>query len=133
MTAAMKTLLVACAVAAASGLTADQDPCAGCNEQLAQAYQLCARDFGNPCAERNDQGLVSSGPGTKKDMSCCMKKEKHDRCLECKSMDCQYKTCNVNKMYYAERTVVQEAKASTKEAYKKHDAAAMKAAGWGDF
>merc|ERR1719215_1314933 len=131
----MQTLLVACAVAAAvatgSVLEVEQDPCAGCDEGLSQTYQKCARDFGNPCAERNEQGLVSSGPGTKKDMSCCMKKEKHDCCMECKSMDCQFKTCNVNKRYYSERSDVQEAKAWTKEAYKQHDAAAMKAAGWG--
>ena len=71
-----------------------QDPCAGCDDTLAQAYQVCAMEYGNPCAEVNEAGLVSTEPGTKKDVPCCMKKEKHDRCLECKTMDCEFNTCN---------------------------------------
>ena len=61
---------------------------------------------GNPCAETNEAGIVGSGPGQKKDISCCMKKEKHDRCLQCSSMDCAHKTCNVNKKYYSTYTIV---------------------------
>lgn len=86
---------------------------------------------GNPCAETNEAGLVSDGPGTKKDVSCCLKKEKHDRCMECKSMDCQYKTCNVNKQYYSHYGSIEEAKKWTKEANKQFSKKSMKAAGWG--
>merc|ERR1719343_1163338 len=137
MAAAMKTILALAVLAGgASGsskvtLKGAQDPCSGCDEGLAQAYQTCAREYGNPCAETNDAGLVISGAGTKKDVSCCLKKEKHDRCMTCKSMDCEFKTCNVNKKYYSERTIAEESKQWTKEAYAKHDAKAMKAAGWG--
>merc|ERR1719511_297196 len=127
----LATLLALQRVHGSSRVNSKQDPCAGCDETLAQAYQICARDHGNPCAELNDAGLVSKGPGTKKDASCCLKKERHDRCLQCKSMDCQYKTCNVNKRYYSEHSDVMYAKSRTKEAYKAHDAKAMKAAGWG--
>jgi len=98
-----------------------QDPCAGCDTAAAQAYQTCAMKYGNPCAETNAAGLVSKGPGTKKDISCCMKKEKHDRCLQCSSMDCAYKTCNVNKKYYNTYTIVE----------KFDDKKAMEKAGWG--
>ena len=28
-----------------------------------------------------------------------MKKEKHDRCMQCKTMDCSHGTCTVNKKY----------------------------------
>jgi len=98
-----------------------QDPCAGCDTGLAQAYQTCAMKYGNPCAETNEAGLVIKGPGTKKDISCCMKKEKHDRCLECSTMDCAYKTCNVNKKYYNTYTIVE----------KFDDKKAMQKAGWG--
>merc|ERR1719390_615344 len=108
-----------------------QDPCRGCDDNLSQAYQMCARDHGNPCAETNEAGIVGSGPGTKKDVSCCMKKQKHDTCMKCSSMDCAYKTCNVNKDYYREYDAIEEAKTKTKEAYKKYDDKAMKAAGWG--
>mmetsp|Transcript_74764 Transcript_74764/g.189764 ORF Transcript_74764/g.189764 Transcript_74764/m.189764 type:complete len:129 (+) Transcript_74764:75-461(+) len=108
-----------------------QDPCAGCDESLSLAYQSCAREYGNPCAETNQAGLVASGPGTKKDVGCCLKKDKHDRCMQCKSMDCQFATCHTNKRYYSERTLVMEDKTKTKEAYESHDAKAMKAAGWG--
>ncbi|CAK0799403.1 unnamed protein product [Prorocentrum cordatum] len=105
----------------------EQDPCAGCDEGLAYSYQACARDHGNPCAERNEAGLVTGAQGTKKDVSCCLTKEKHDRCLECKSMDCAYKTCNVNKQYYAERTLVEAENTRDKQ----WDSKAMEAAGWG--
>jgi chromosome segregation ATPase len=104
-----------------------QDPCAGCTEDHAQAYQTCAMVHGDPCAELNSKGLVGSGPGKKRDVSCCMKKEKHARCMSCKSMDCAHGTCNVNKDYYS--------KYSTTEANNKKDDRwhnkAMKAAGWG--
>ena len=46
----------------------EQDPCAGCDTTLAQAYQTCAMKHGNPCAETNEAGIVGSGPGTKKDV-----------------------------------------------------------------
>mmetsp|Transcript_54578 Transcript_54578/g.146090 ORF Transcript_54578/g.146090 Transcript_54578/m.146090 type:complete len:137 (-) Transcript_54578:55-465(-) len=135
MAVTMKVVLAVVLLASTEGAIRnardEQDPCAGCNEELAQAYQACARDHGNPCAETNEAGIVGSGPGTKKDVGCCMKKEKHDRCLHCKSMDCQYSTCNVNKKYYSERATTQEAKTKTKAAYEKFDAKAMKAAGWG--
>eukprot|EP00445_Apocalathium_hangoei_P040688 CAMPEP_0203966280 /NCGR_PEP_ID=MMETSP0359-20131031/95565_1 /ASSEMBLY_ACC=CAM_ASM_000338 /TAXON_ID=268821 /ORGANISM="Scrippsiella Hangoei, Strain SHTV-5" /LENGTH=130 /DNA_ID=CAMNT_0050903605 /DNA_START=51 /DNA_END=443 /DNA_ORIENTATION=+ len=129
----MKLSAVVLGVAAIAGtaLALKQDPCAGCDEGLALAYQMCAREHGDPCTELNGAGILSSGPGTKKDVGCCMKKEKHDRCLQCKSMDCAFKTCNVNKQYYSERTLVMDAKTKTKEAYESHDAKAMKAAGWG--
>merc|ERR1719408_445588 len=55
----------------------EQDPCAGCDTSLAQAYQTCAMKYGNPCAETNKAGIVSSGPGTKKDIGCCMKKKRN--------------------------------------------------------
>mmetsp|Transcript_122499 Transcript_122499/g.381334 ORF Transcript_122499/g.381334 Transcript_122499/m.381334 type:complete len:133 (-) Transcript_122499:164-562(-) len=131
MKAVLALLLAASARAALHSARGEQDPCAGCNEELAQAYQACARDHGDPCAETNTAKIVSSAAGTKKDVGCCMKKEKHDRCLQCKSMDCQYSTCNVNKNYYSEHATTQEAKTRTKAAYEKFDAKAMKAAGWG--
>lgn len=89
---------------------------------MAQAYQTCAKEHGDPCAELNDAGLVGSGPGTKKDVSCCMKKEKHNRCLQCTTLDCSYETCSkhVNKKYYSERAMES----------KFDDKAAMKEAGW---
>merc|ERR1719235_3063239 len=125
--AAMKSFLAICALAfgplraMAVSVRGAQDPCAVCDESLAQAYQTCAKDYGNPCAETNDKGLVSSGAGTKKDVSCCLKKEKHDRCLSCKTMDCSFKTCNVNKKYYSERELSE----------KFDDGKAMEEAGWG--
>jgi len=82
-----------------------QDPCAGCDESGAQAYQKCAMAHGNPCAETNAAGIVGKGPGQKKDIGCCMKKEKHDRCLQCKGMDCAHGTCKVNQKYYSSRTM----------------------------
>ena len=106
---------------AALNVRGGQDPCAGCDESLAQAYQTCAKEYGNPCAETNEAGLVGSGAGKKKDVSCCLKKQKHDRCLGCKSMDCAHQTCNVNKKYYSERELSETL----------DDSKAMKAAGWG--
>eukprot|EP00929_Paragymnodinium_shiwhaense_P072307 TRINITY_DN3670_c0_g1_i5.p2 TRINITY_DN3670_c0_g1~~TRINITY_DN3670_c0_g1_i5.p2 ORF type:complete len:125 (-),score=50.32 TRINITY_DN3670_c0_g1_i5:49-423(-) len=105
----------------------EQDPCAGCTNDVAQAYQRCASQYGNPCAETNDAGLVIKGAGSKKDVSCCMKKEKHDRCLSCKSMDCQFNTCTTNKKYYSEYSDVEAENKRDKQWDKK----AMKAAGWG--
>merc|ERR1719311_1536630 len=98
-----------------------QNPCAGCDEALAEAYQKCAMAHGNPCAETNEAGLVISGPGAKKDISCCMKKEKHDRCQTCSTQDCAHGTCKVNKKYYNERTMEE----------KLDDKKAMKKSGWG--
>jgi hypothetical protein len=106
---------------------AAQDPCAGCTNDGAQSYQKCALQYGDPCAELNGAGLVGGGPGKKKDVSCCMKKEKHARCLECKSMDCAHGTCTVNKKYYSEYSS-QEA---NNKKDKNWDKKAMKAAGWG--
>jgi len=99
----------------------EQDPCAGCTTGLAQSYQACASKHGNPCAETNAAGIVGSGPGKKKDIGCCMKKEKHDRCLSCASKDCAHGTCNVNKKYY--NTYAMKEKFDDKKA--------MKKAGWG--
>jgi len=99
----------------------EQDPCAGCTTGLAQSYQTCASKHGNPCAETNAAGIVGSGPGKKKDIGCCMKKEKHDRCVSCSSMDCAHGTCNVNKKYYNTYAM--------KEKF--DDKTAMKKAGWG--
>mmetsp|Transcript_24164 Transcript_24164/g.56173 ORF Transcript_24164/g.56173 Transcript_24164/m.56173 type:complete len:121 (+) Transcript_24164:93-455(+) len=101
-------------LATAFSSQADQDPCAGCDITLAEKYQRCALEHGLPCTKGPD--------GQKKDVSCCLTKEKHDRCLTCKSMDCQYKTCNVNKKYYSEHALA-EAPLDTK--------AAMEEAGWG--
>ena len=114
----MKVFALLIVLAAAKDV---QDPCAGCTEGLSQTYQACAMKHGNPCAETNSAGLVSSGPGTKKDIGCCMKKEKHDRCLKCAGMDCAHGTCKVNKKYYSSRTIVG----------KMDDKAAMKKSGWG--
>jgi len=99
----------------------EQDPCAGCDTGLAQAYQTCASKHGNACAETNAAGIVGKGPGAKKDIGCCMKKEKHDRCLKCAGMDCAHGTCKVNKKYYSTYTIVG----------KLDDKKAMKKAGWG--
>jgi len=109
------------AVAAKKAALLEQDPCAGCTTGLAQAYQTCAMKHGNPCAETNAAGIVGSGPGQKKDIGCCMKKEKHDRCLTCSAMDCAHGTCNVNKKYY--NTYAMSEKFDDKKA--------MKKAGWG--
>ena len=76
----MKFIVAVLAVAANASFL-EQDPCAGCDTALAQSYQKCAMQHGNPCAETNEAGIVGSGPGQKKDVGCCMKKEKHDRFL----------------------------------------------------
>eukprot|EP00747_Dinoflagellata_sp_TGD_P149046 gnl/TRDRNA2_/TRDRNA2_176981_c1_seq33.p1 gnl/TRDRNA2_/TRDRNA2_176981_c1~~gnl/TRDRNA2_/TRDRNA2_176981_c1_seq33.p1 ORF type:complete len:111 (-),score=37.24 gnl/TRDRNA2_/TRDRNA2_176981_c1_seq33:65-397(-) len=109
MKAAQFAVAALALLVAASGEV--QDPCAGCDEGLAQSYQKCAMEFGNPCAIH------------KKDISCCMKKEKHDRCLQCNSMDCSHGTCaaHMNQKYYSERTLE-----GTFD-----DKAAMKESGWG--
>merc|ERR1719465_257002 len=114
-------------VASSSRTLMEQDPCAGCTTDSAAAYQKCAMEFGNPCAETNDAGLVIDGPGTKKDVSCCRKKEKHARCMECKSMDCAHGTCTVNKKYYSEYSDIE----AENKRDKNWDDKAMKAAGWG--
>merc|ERR1719498_884565 len=121
MAVAMKVCALLLVLANAN--VVEQDPCAGCDESLAYSYQVCAKDHGNPCAETNDAGIVISGAGTKKDIGCCLKKEKHDRCLQCKTMDCSFKTCNVNKKYYSERTMEEDITGWDKKA--------MKKAGWG--
>ena len=104
-----------------------QDPCAGCNEELAQGYQVCVKDFGNPCAETNEAGLLVEGEGAKKDVPCCLKKEKHQQCLKCKTMDCSYETCSphLNKNYYS---FWDSPKADPDFAKK-----GMQAAGWGNW
>merc|ERR1719223_1668914 len=104
-----------------------QDPCAGCTNDLSQAHQKCVLEFGDACAELNSAGLVGGGPGKKKDVSCCMKKEKHNRCMECKSMDCAHGTCNVNKKYYSQYSDTEAENKRDKNWHNK----AMKAAGWG--
>merc|ERR1719190_26662 len=126
--AALALILLTLVPPAAGELRVQQDPCAGCNTDSAVAYQKCAREYGNPCAELNEAGLVIKGAGTKKDVGCCMKKEKHDRCMSCKSMDCQYATCKVNKEYYSEYTNIEAENKRDKEWDKK----AMAAAGWGE-
>merc|ERR1719258_144080 len=93
-----------CILVAAFGLrhlNLKQDPCAGCTDELSQAYQACAKDFGNPCALELSKSGSKNTDGIKKDYGCCMKKEKHDRCIQCKTMDCSHGTCNVNKKYYS--------------------------------
>merc|ERR1719230_64905 len=128
----MKTalLLLLAAVPVAS---LKQDPCAGCDEALAIRYQTCVSEVGNACAEVNDKGLVTGEEGKKKDYGCCLKKQKHERCLKCNAMDCSHDSCSphMNQIYYRERTKDMEDKEKTKAAYEKHDAKAMKAAGWG--
>merc|ERR550514_1953905 len=113
------------ALSGVSGVEFTQDPCANCDEELAIKFQKCARDHGNPCAETNEDGLVTGKPGTKKDVGCCMKREKHHRCLQCKGMDCSHNTCKVNKKYYAER--------QQGEDHTGWEAEAKKGAGWGGF
>jgi len=75
----------------------EQDPCAGCDEQAALKHQVCAKDYGNACKK--------DAAGNKADISCCMRTEKHKRCLSCASNDCAHGTCTVNKKYYNERTL----------------------------
>merc|ERR1719450_739973 len=86
----------------------------------------CVKDFGNPCAETNEAGLLVEGEGAKKDVPCCLKKEKHQQCLKCKTMDCSYETCSphLNKNYYS---FWDSPKADPDFAKK-----GMQAAGWGN-
>jgi len=105
----------------------EQDPCAGCDDVVAQAHQQCARDFGDACQEMNSKGTITSGQGTKKDVSCCMKKEKHIRCMTCKSQDCEFATCDVNKKYYSTYKGAAIPADAGSRAHKK----AQQAAGWG--
>ena len=46
--------------------------------------------------------------GLGSEVGCCLKKEKHDRCMQCKSMDCSHNTCTVNKKYYSERKMEED-------------------------
>merc|ERR1719254_379988 len=110
------------------GLELRQDPCTGCNNELAQAYQTCMLNEKHPCTERDAEGIKVEGQGTKLDYGCCLKVEKHNTCLQCKSMDCAYKTCNRNAKYYNEYTIIERENVRDKEWDKK----AMKAAGWGE-
>ena len=73
-----------------------QDLYAGNNEELAQGYQVCVKDFGNPRAETNEAGLLVEGEGVKTGTCCCLTKEKHRQCLRCE-MSSPY----VNKSYYS--------------------------------
>ena len=75
---------------------ADFTSCARGNEELAQGYQVCVKDFGNPRAETNEAGLLVEGEGVKMDTSCCLMKEKHWQCLRCE-MCSPY----VNKSYFS--------------------------------
>jgi len=122
----MMRFLVACAVVGASAFTTE-NICSGCNEMTAIKYQKCAMEHGDPCAEVNDQGLVSSKPGTKKDVGCCMKKEKHEICMKCELKDCEHGTCNVNKQYSSPR--VSTFNKGNEDA--DWDKKAMKESGWG--
>merc|ERR1719253_136404 len=105
----MKLILAILAAAVSSNaLVFKQDApppgCAGCTESAVQSYQICASKHGDPCAEVGSTGLVGAAPGTKKDVGCCMKKEKHDRCVRCATIDCGHKTCTVNKKYNNEHS-----------------------------
>merc|ERR1719440_1483353 len=123
MSVTMKLLFLASFTTYVATMSSVQDPCAGCDEGAAYKYQKCASVHGNPCAERNSKDLVSEEEGTKKDVGCCMAKEKHDMCLKCATKDCSFETCTVNKKYYNERTI-----APSNEGFSEK---AMKAAGWG--
>merc|ERR1719335_786800 len=86
-------------------LALKQDPCANCDEDLAIAYQRCAMEHGNPCALVGQADTAEEGwmAGQVVEGGLGLKKEKHDRCMQCKSMDCSHDTCTVNKKYYSER------------------------------
>merc|ERR1719327_1623851 len=100
-----------------------QDPCAGCDDEL-------SKDFGNPCALAHTATGAKNTEGAKKDYGCCLKKEKHDRCMQCKSMDCSYDTCNVNKHYYS--TYEHAAGEMTKDKEQAEwEAQSKEGAGWG--
>merc|ERR1719198_1945884 len=128
----MKAAVLLLLIATPQVASLKQDPCAACDETLAQRYQQCVHDYGNPCAEENEKGLVVE-TGKKRDYGCCLKKEKHERCLKCNGMDCSHDSCSphMNQDYYGERAKDMADKEKTKAAYKKSDAKAMKAAGWG--
>ena len=65
-----------CVIAHDCALVHDQTRDRAKRPKAKKSYQKCARDYGNPCAELDEKGLVGGGPGKKKDISCCMKKEK---------------------------------------------------------
>jgi len=55
-----------------------QDPCAGCSDTALTVHQKCAVSMShNPCSTQYT--------GVAFDNSCCISKEKHGRCLGCKS------------------------------------------------
>jgi len=57
---------------------AQQDPCAGCSDTALTSHQKCAVSMShNPCSTQYT--------GVAFDNSCCIAKEKHGRCLGCKS------------------------------------------------
>merc|ERR550537_1471869 len=108
----MKIIVLSVLAAVVIGLK--QDPCAGCDEITALKFQKCAGEFGDPCAELDEDGLVTN-KGKKRDTSCCLKKEKHNRCLKCAGKDCEHGTCTVNKHYYKERS-----QSNSDKGWKKH-------------
>merc|ERR1719408_698146 len=56
----------------------EQDPCAGCSDPHVVQYQKCSTEMAyNPCAKQYT--------GVAFDNHCCTIKEKHGRCLQCKS------------------------------------------------
>jgi len=58
--------------------TSKQDPCAGCSDTALTSHQKCAVSMShNPCSTQYT--------GVAFDNSCCIAKEKHGRCLGCKS------------------------------------------------
>merc|ERR1712224_792850 len=75
----MQTVAVAllCVLALASQ-TAAQDPCAGCTDPAVVEYQKCSSTMKyNPCAKQYT--------GVAFDNHCCIVKEQHMRCLQCKA------------------------------------------------
>merc|ERR1719506_2810751 len=68
-----------CLLAAAAVATADaQDPCAGCTDPAVVEYQKCSSTMKyNPCAKQYT--------GVAFDNHCCIVKEQHMRCLQCKA------------------------------------------------
>merc|ERR1719247_388657 len=56
----------------------EQDPCAGCSDPHVVQYQKCQTEMSyNPCSKQYT--------GVAFDNHCCVIKEKHGRCLGCKS------------------------------------------------
>merc|ERR1719409_760852 len=47
-----------------------------------------------PKYEKETVTVKAAGEGKKKDVRCCMVKEKHEKCLKCKAMDCSHGTCD---------------------------------------